>query len=237
MFNESNDERKAIAVLSGGPDSVSYAMIWKQRGYTIYPIIFDYGQKGQKEITAAKDLSIKLGFKETVVMPLSFMTELWTGTQLTDKKSEVRGRYEPSVVVPLRNGLFLLLASIYALKVGATIIAYGSHFDDITINKDTREPLYPDCSPAFSMSLEDALNLGHFPIYKKKFEIWSPARELMTKDELLRKGYDLMGDMIFETWSCYKGGNQQCGTCESCLNRRRAFRKVGIKDRTIYRES
>jgi len=234
MFNERKDERRAIAVLSGGPDSISYAMLWKRQGYEIYPIIFDYGQKGRMEIKVAKDLSMRLGFRDAAVVPAAFMTELWGVTQLTAEESEVKERYEPSVVVPLRNGLFLLVASVYALKVGATIIAYGSHFDDININGETREPLYPDCSPAFSISLEDALNLGHFPIYKRKFEIWSPARELMRKDELLRKGYDLIGDMIFETWSCYKGGTRQCGACESCLNRKKAFKKAGIEDRTDY---
>ncbi len=228
------DVHKAVAVLSGGPDSVSYAAIKKSQGYDIYPIIFDYGQKGKKEIEVAKELSHKLGFHDPLVVDISSVKGLWEGSQLTDEREKIEDQYQPSVVVPLRNGVFLLYASIYALKIGAGMIIYGSHEDDIAARTENGEPLYPDCSPAFSLALENSLNLGHFPIYERKFEIWSPAREHMRKSTLLKKGYEVMGDLIYETWSCYKSGEKQCGVCESCRNRKKAFAEAGIPDKTEY---
>ncbi len=48
------------------------------------------------------------------------------------------------------------------------------------------------------------------------------------------KGYDVLGDKIFNTWSCYKNGKVQCGKCESCNNRKAAFLEAGIDDKTLY---
>ena len=233
-MSESKGREKAVAVVSGGPDSMSYAAVWARRGYDIYPIIFDYGQKGKKEVEVAKDLCQKLGFENPLIVDISSVKRLWEGTQLTDESREVEEQYAPSVVVPLRNGVFLIYAAIYALKVGAKFVIYGSHEDDISARRDDGEPLYPDCHPAFSLALENALNLGHFPVYQRKFEIWSPAREHMKKAELLREGYEAMGDLIYQTWSCYKSGEKQCGICESCRNRKRAFAEAGIPDKTEY---
>ena len=39
---------------------------------------------------------------------------------------------------------------------------------------------------------------------------------------------------IFKTWSCYSSGKYHCGVCESCNNRKIAFDKSGIKDKTKY---
>ena len=49
-----------------------------------------------------------------------------------------------------------------------------------------------------------------------------------------KKGYDVLGDNIFNTWSCYQDGKIQCGKCESCNNRKAAFLESGIEDKTHY---
>ena len=40
-----------------------------------------------------------------------------------------------------------------------------------------------------------------------------------------------------ETWSCYEGGDVQCGTCATCIERREAMQEAGIIDPTIYKEN
>jgi len=69
---------------------------------------------------------------------------------------------------------------------------------------------------------------------RKRIEIWSPYKAKLSKKQLLKKGYDVLGDKIFNTWSCYKNGKVQCGKCESCNNRKAAFLEAGIDDKTHY---
>ncbi len=228
-------KKKAVSIVSGGPDSTGYAAIWKSRGYTIYPVIFKYGQKGIKEVEVAQELCRKLGFEEPLVLDISFMAKLWRGSQLTDESVRVEEEYKPTVIVPLRNAVFLTIATAYAMNIGASIVTYGAHLDDVKLTPEG-EPCYPDCHPAFAVALETALNLGHIPTYRRKVEIWCPAREGWSKAENLRRAYQVMGDLIFETWSCYVSGPVHCGRCQSCRDRKRAFKEAGIPDKTVYAE-
>ncbi len=225
---------KAVSIISGGLDSIGYAMQWKVRGYEIYPLIFNYGQKASKEVEVALRLSTRLGFKEPVVLDLSSLRKLWPNTQLTDEKVGVETEYMPTVVVPIRNVVFLSLACAYSLSIGASVVTYGAHLNDITPRQDTGEPLYPDCHPETARAFEEVVALAHFPVGERKVEIWSPAREGLSKAENLKRSYQLMGELIYETWSCYLSNAKHCGRCESCLNRHKAFIEAGIPDHTEY---
>lgn len=225
--------KRCVAIVSGGPDSTGYALIWKNRGYEVHPLIFNYGQKGSKEIEVAKKLSEKLGFEKPKVLDISFMKELWRGTQLTDETLAIQKEYHPTVVVPIRNAIFLSIAVAYAYTIKAEVVAYGAQTDDIKPRQDTYEPIYPDCSPEFQLALQTALSLGHFRS-ERKVEIWSPAREGLSKAELLKLSFKAMGSLIYETWSCYLSGEKHCGRCESCVNRKKAFKVAGIEDLTPY---
>jgi 7-cyano-7-deazaguanine synthase len=220
--------------MSGGPDSVGYAAIWKSRDCKIHPLVFDYGQKGRKEVEVLESLRPKLGFEREVTVNISSLKDLWSNTQLTDPKVSVEPEYATNVVVPLRNGVFLMIASAYADSMGAELVIYGAHLSDAAKHRGTGEPLYPDCTPEFAIALEEAINRGRFVTSGKRIGIQSPAREGLTKPQLLRKAYDIIGDLIFETWSCYLSGYFHCGICESCKNRRLAFVEAGIQDKTRY---
>jgi 7-cyano-7-deazaguanine synthase len=226
--------KKCVAILSGGPDSFSYALQWRARGYDIYPIVFDYGQKGSREIEVAKYLCRRVGFHGPVMVDISSLREVWRGTQLTDDTVAVEQSYVPTVVVPIRNIVFLSIASAYALSIGATVVIYGAHLSDVAPRADTGEPMYPDCTPDAAKAFEEVVRVAHFPVGRPKLEVWSPARERLSKAENLRRGYAIAGDLIFETWSCYLSGERHCGRCESCVNRHRAFVDAGVPDRTSY---
>ena len=36
------------------------------------------------------------------------------------------------------------------------------------------------------------------------------------------------------TWSCYRGGDLSCGTCESCVLRLKGFQEAGMRDPLAY---
>lgn len=52
---------KAIAIVSGGMDSVTLAHVLKAEGYVLHLLSFDYGQRHIKELDCAKRCAEVLG--------------------------------------------------------------------------------------------------------------------------------------------------------------------------------
>jgi 7-cyano-7-deazaguanine synthase len=222
---------KVIGIVSGGLDSISYISQYLQDFNEIEVLTFNYGQKATKEMQAVKDI---LGSKVKAIkqIDISFMKDLWKGTQLTDSSVKVEDGYNTSVVVPIRNAVFSTIGVAYGMSNDADRIVLGCHTGDSTMfNGDY---MYPDCDSRFHKSLETSLQLGHLK-NAKKVEIWSPNREGWSKVDLVKKGYEALGDEIFNTWSCYLNEEKQCGKCESCNNRQDAFKAAGIVDKTDYK--
>jgi 7-cyano-7-deazaguanine synthase len=59
----------------------------------------------------------------------------------------------------------------------------------------------------------------------------------MTKAEIIRRGLELGVDYS-TTHSCYDPSpeGKACGTCDSCLLRKKGFAEAGIPDPTAYSE-
>ena len=148
---------------------------------------------------------------------------------LTSSKKKIPSTFDYSIVVPIRNAVFLSIASAWAYTLNASLVAYGAH---------TGDKHYPDCRPLFARKLESAFNQGEIDGIKsglrKNIEIWSPYRQGLSKSDLLKIGTKNLGDLIFKTWSCYANTKYHCGSCESCQNRKKAFAKAKIKDKTKY---
>ena len=221
--------KKAVIVFSGGIDSVCTASFLKSK-YDLYGISFSYGQKANQEILASKYFAKKLGLKQQKIVDISFMKKLYGDSNvLTSKKRKIPEKFEYSIVVPIRNAVFLSIASAWAYTINAQLVAYGAH---------TGDKNYPDCRPAFSKKLETAFNQGEIDGIKsglrKEIKIGSPYREGLSKSELLKIGTKTLGDSIFNTWSCYESKKHHSGICESCNNRKNAFEKARITDKTKY---
>ena len=222
-------QEKAVVVFSGGIDSVCSATHLSSQ-YEIYGITFSYGQRAGQEVKRARRLARALKMKEHRIVKMPFMREIYAGTNvLTDETRRVPEEFEYSIVVPIRNVVFLSIAAAWAYTVDAPLVAYGAHTGDAN---------YPDCRPAFARSMQRAINQGESDGIRsgarRRIRIWSPYVEGLSKSSLIRIGYERLGDAIFETWSCYLDKRVHCGACESCRNRRRAFADADVMDRTEY---
>jgi 7-cyano-7-deazaguanine synthase len=221
--------KKAVIVFSGGLDSVCTCAYLKSR-YDLYGISFSYGQRASPEIKSARKFAKILGLKEHKIIDISFMRDLYGGTNvLTDSKTKLPAKFEYSIVVPIRNAVFLSIATAWAFSLKASLVALGAHKGDKN---------YPDCRPSFSKKIESAFNEGEIDGIKmgirKAVKIWSPYQKNLAKSDMIKKGYKVLGNSIFTTWSCYSNKKFHCGKCESCNNRKLAFASAKIKDKTKY---
>lgn len=222
--------KRAVAIVSGGLDSSGAAAFWRDKGYEIFPLTFDYGQRARQELKRAQEITRALAATNHRIIDISFMKDLYGSTNvLTDITKSVPSSFQSNIIVPIRNAVFLTIATAYAFSVVADVVAYGAHLSD--------QP-YPDCRPEFAKRMMEALNLGDIDAIKSgnhpQAEIWSPAIAGLSKSDMLKISYKLLGDTVFRTWSCYLDGEKQCGVCESCNNRKFAFQQAGIADLTDY---
>ena len=221
--------KKAVVVFSGGLDSVCACVYLKSR-YDLYGISFSYGQRASPEIKSAKKFAKILGLKEHKIIDIGFMQDLYGKTNvLTDSKTKLPSKFEYSIVVPIRNAVFLSIATAWAFSLKASLVAFGAHKGDKN---------YPDCRPSFSKKIQGAFNEGEIDGIKmgvrKAIKIWSPYQKNLAKSDVIKKGYKVLGNSIYKTWSCYSNKKFHCGKCESCNNRKLAFKAAKIKDKTEY---
>lgn len=218
--------KKAIVLLSGGLDSSIALYVAKKEGFDeLYALTFEYGQKHDREIRSASAIAKAVGVKEHKIVRL--MLNAWKGSSLTDPDVVIQdGNTDrtdiPDTYVPARNMVFLSVAASYADALDITDIFIGVSEMDYSG--------YVDCREEFIRSMEKTINLGTVLGAEKKQKMTIHAPFLhMTKAEEVKLGTELGVDFSL-TWSCYRGGEKPCGTCDSCLLRARAFEEAGIVD-------
>ena len=212
--------KKCVVILSGGPDSVTSAYWAKKQLYDVYSLTFDYGQKAKVEIERAVEIAETLGVKNKVI-DLTSLSDIYKGiTSLVDKSITVTEEFTDPIIVPFRNGVFIAIAVAYANSIGASHIFYGAHASD--------EQFFPDCRREFYEAFEKTARLGT----ESDIQITAPYGNV-PKSAIIKEAVNL-GVPLQNTWSCYLEGPVHCGRCESCNNRKRAFKEAGVDDPTLY---
>jgi len=213
---------KCVVVLSGGADSSTVSYWAKKQGYNVHGLSYKYGQIATKEVEHANLIAQELGIPLKII-DLSSLKEIFAGvTSLCDRNIEMTPTFSQPIIVPFRNAIFLSVAVAYAISIDATKIFYGAQGSD--------EPFYPDCRKEFYKSFETTAKLGT----GKEIIIEAPFSDV-PKSAIIKLGSDL-GVPFHLTWSCYLDGSKHCGKCESCINRKKAFKEAGIEDPTQYSE-
>ena len=221
----SKKSNKALVLLSGGLDSSVVLSVCQDKGYDIYAISFDYGQRHKVELEYAK-------FQATFFNCIShevFKMEFYGGSALTDEIKVPKNRDShsmskdiPVTYVPSRNIVFLSFASGYAechdidnIFIGVNAIDYSG---------------YPDCRKNFIDNFEKLINKSTKKgLEGSKFKINTPLINLSKKD-IIKLGHKNGVDFSM-TSSCYSPKlKKNCGVCDSCLLRKQGFEEAGLRD-------
>lgn len=219
--------QRAVILLSGGMDSTTLLhYLRKTLGVReVHALSFRYGQKHVRELCAARWQARAAGVAEHCVLDMGFLAGVMANSSaLTDPRRPVpdlrhlttRQKAQPPTYVPNRNMILLALAAAYAEARGICDVFYGAQAQD--------EYGYWDCTGPFLHRLNTTLALNR----RKAVRVHAPFLHLCKADEL-RIGRKL-GVEYARTWSCYRGGRTPCGTCPACVERKRAFEKIGVAD-------
>ncbi len=225
---------KAVVLLSGGLDSTTVLYQARVDGFDCYALSFDYQQRHQKELTAARKIAQMAQVSEHRVV--NFDLRCWGGSALTDSSIDLPIERElgqmaqeiPVTYVPARNTIFLSFALAYAEAIQASRVYLGVNALDYSG--------YPDCRPEYIAAMQQVFDVGTKQgLGGNGIQIVAPLINLH-KTEIIQLG-NRLGVSWADTWSCYDGGDLACGVCDSCRLRLAAFAELGLVDPVGYRVS
>ena len=222
---------KAVVLVSGGLDSTTCLGIAREKGFELYALTFNYGQRHNHELNSSKMIVDFFNIHDHSIIDIDLGK--FGGSALTDqidipKKRDLSDMAEiPVTYVPARNTVFLSLALAWAEVLGSFDIFIGVNALDYSG--------YPDCRPEYISSFEKTANLAtKAGVSGSSFRIHTPLID-MTKSEIIKVGINLGIDYGL-TSSCYdpnQGGNP-CGLCDACYLRLKGFKEAGIIDPLNY---
>ncbi|MCX5754119.1 MAG: 7-cyano-7-deazaguanine synthase QueC [Candidatus Krumholzibacteria bacterium] len=219
---------KAVVLLSGGLDSTAAIALAPEAGFEpVAALFFDYGQHAaRKEERAARGIAgfYRISFER---IELPWMARF-------SKSALVAGAGEPprwspdrledaaprAVWVENRNGIFINVAAFYAAEQGMDAVVAGFNREEAAA--------FPDNGGEFIDRINRALELS----IGRSVRVVAPTLAMM-KREIVERSLAL--DFPWELlWSCYRGGDLPCGSCESCLRLRRAVAGTGAEGRVRF---
>lgn len=221
--------KKAVILFSGGLDSTTCLAYAKHHGFDCYALSFNYGQKHNAELNAAKKIAAYFDVTHKI---FNLEINQFGGSALTAAHIEVpdydeKNSHIPVTYVPARNTIFLSIALAWAEILNAKDIFIGvSHVDYSG---------YPDCRPEYIKSFQALANLAtKFGVEEGGITIHTPIIAL-SKAETIKLGNDLGVDYSM-TVSCYSADElgHACGKCDSCVLRKKGFIEGMIADTTRY---
>ena len=232
--------QNAVVLLSGGLDSVTCLYWAKARYASVTAVSFDYGQRHNSELVAAKNIAETAAVNHRII---DIDIAQLGGSSLTDhsmivpdgdaekfpnkKRDEIDNDAIPNTYVPARNTIFLSYALAVAEVADANHIVIGVSSVDYSG--------YPDCRPEYIAAFEHMANLAtKAGVTGHHLSIQTPLQQL-SKAKTIELGLSLGVD-YGQTISCYQAdaNGLACGVCDSCTLRRQGFAQAGVADPTHY---
>lgn len=215
---------KAIVLLSVGLDSATAAAQAMADGYDLIALSFLYGQRHERELAAARQVAASLNIREHQVMDVNLAQ--WGGSSLADQAmmvptDGVKPDEIPSTYVPGRNSVFIAIALSLAEARGAEAIYLGINAVDYSG--------YPDCRPEYLEAFQHLATLSSKSGLEGKAPKLIAPLVMDSKTDIVYRALKL-GVPIEQTWSCYQGGEEPCGLCDSCRIRDKALIDAGQPD-------
>lgn len=209
---------KAVITISGGLDSSTILHNAYNKGYDIYPVFLNYGQKHlKKEYDCALVQVGSIGLYDRLkVLNLDFFRDISKVSALTNqsldipKTRDILGDAQPVSYVPFRNLMILSICCAYAESVKAKTVMYGAAQVDSQAG-------YWDGSIEFINRVNELTGLNR----KNHIKIEAPLIEL-SKKEIIELG--IKNKVVYSnTWTCYEGKEISCGQCPACSSRIKGF--------------
>ncbi|MFX3675481.1 MAG: 7-cyano-7-deazaguanine synthase QueC [bacterium] len=222
------DQKLAIALVSGGMDSLLSAAMAHEKHEHLAFLHLNYGQKTEeRELQCFHKIAEHYGVPKELrkVVDVTFLKQIG-GSSLTDDGIDVK-KYKgdteeiPDSYVPFRNTHIVSMAVSWAEVIGAKKIYIGA------VDEDSSG--YPDCRPSYYKALNALIKEG---TKDGDIEVVTPVIT-MKKFEIVKKALELKAPII-DSWSCYARGDKACGVCDSCALRLRGFAQAGIEDPIEY---
>lgn len=182
----------AVLLASGGLDSTLIAAMLRPEVH----LTADYGQRHRTEIGAAARVAAYYGAEHLVV-------DFRTFGRCARSALTGRGGDLTVPVVPNRNAFLIAVAVAVAVERGCSQVLIGVNATDAAG--------FPDCRANFIQAIDMASAMATGVGVAAPLLEWSKER--------IGKELRALDAPIELTWSCYRGGAEQCGRCGACTQR------------------
>ena len=220
-----NINKRVVIQCSGGVEStILLAMACKERGAeNVYPIVYRSTSVFwvNRDSTATKRALTNLGLNDK-----AFYCDIANSDMLEYPRDAM---FEDVGFIPGYKLIMNANALSYAQKVGASEVWVGNMADNV----------YPDESQSF---MDRLVSLYNDTYTQAGSCLTDPIRIVqqfagLSKSQVISQGYEILGDVIFDTLSCgdeRTAGGYNCGICPWCQKRRAGFKYALGFDNTPY---
>lgn len=211
---------QAVILLSGGLDSSTVLGMAVRDGYQCTALSFRYGQRHTVELDRAALVARHFGADHRVV---DINIGAFGGSALTDDRIDVPTEGTPTEVIPStyvpgRNTVFIAVGLSLAEAISAQTLHLGINAVDYSG--------YPDCRPEYLEAYQRLADLATKASLEGRGTRLVAPLMTMNKADIVREALRV-GVPIETTWSCYQGGDEPCGVCDSCRIRDEAMVAAG----------